>query len=140
MPDDHSREAPKPSRSLLDEMRDIAAQLLNEQKNRAADVAHVFADALQQTGGTMQERDDKLVADYAHRAGETVERLSQTVRTKTFADLAEDTAAFARRKPKVFVLSAAAAGFLFGQLIHGGASAPSATPPTPSDSAGGRDI
>ncbi|HWK43240.1 MAG TPA: hypothetical protein VNT30_00860 [Stellaceae bacterium] len=142
MPDDCAQDAPKPSGSLLDEVRSVAVQLIEEQKNRAAEVVHVLADALRQTGDTMGERDDKLVAHYANRAAEGVEHLSQAVRTKTLSGLAEDTAEFARRQPKLFVVSAAAVGFLLGQLIHGGGKDGGAAegPRKPADLIVGRDI
>jgi ElaB/YqjD/DUF883 family membrane-anchored ribosome-binding protein len=58
------------------------------------------------------------LVDYAEEAVAKLGDLASHVRTRGFDGLIEDTQRFARRRPGVFLASAAAAGFLAGRAVR----------------------
>lgn len=76
-----------------------------------------FADALRQTGGTLQERQEDAVADYANVAADQLEKFSGYLRQQDLGNILQEIQGFARRQPEVFVAGTLAAGFLLGRLF-----------------------
>jgi ElaB/YqjD/DUF883 family membrane-anchored ribosome-binding protein len=105
------------SPQIMDEVREAAQQMLDEQKTRAAEAVHGVAEALRQTAGQLQQREAGLTARYAGRAADQVDRLSDMVRDQSLASLLQDTETFARRQPEWFLAGSVAAGFLLGRFL-----------------------
>ena len=76
-----------------------------------------FADALRQTGGTLQERQEDAVADYANVAADQLEKFSGYLRQQDLGNILQEIQGFARRQPEVFVAGTLAAGFRLGRLF-----------------------
>jgi ElaB/YqjD/DUF883 family membrane-anchored ribosome-binding protein len=99
------------------QMRDAAQSVLNEQKGRVADVVHDLAEALRRTADTLEREENPAVARYADQAAAQIDRFSETMRRREFADLLAGTEDFARRRPSLFIAGAVATGFVIGRLL-----------------------
>jgi hypothetical protein len=101
---------------IVDEIRDAAETLLEEQKQRAADAVHSVADALQRTAQTL-DRENMPIAHYATRAAERIDEFSERFRQRRWSDLTAEAEGFARRQPALFLAGAVAMGFVFGRVM-----------------------
>lgn len=134
------------------QMRDAAQSVLNEQKDRVADVVHFLAEALRRTAHTLEREENAAVARYADQAAAQIDRFSETVRRRELPDLLAGTEDFARRQPSLFIAGAVATGFVIGRLLArpsegdsaprgyamtGGEHAPHAGAPAPEAPLGG---
>jgi ElaB/YqjD/DUF883 family membrane-anchored ribosome-binding protein len=99
------------------QMREAAASLLDEQKERMASAVHGIADMLRRTADTLERENNATAARYADRAAAQIDRLSQTVRNRELGEIVASTEDFARRQPALFVAGAVAAGFVLGRLL-----------------------
>jgi len=102
---------------LGEQMRDAAASLLDEQKDRMASAVHGVADMLRRTADTLERENNATAAHYADRAAAQFDRLSETVRSRRFGDMVASTEDFARRQPALFIAGAIAAGFVIGRVL-----------------------
>jgi hypothetical protein len=102
---------------LGEQMRDAAASLIDEQKERMAMAVHGIADMLRRTADTLERENNATAAHYADRAAAQVDRLSETVRNRELGEMVASTEAFARRQPALFIAGAVAAGFVLGRLL-----------------------
>jgi gas vesicle protein len=89
---------------------DHAAQSIR----RVADQAEALAEGRPQDAGA--------VADYVRRAGGKAREVAGHVEQRGIEGVMNDVQDFARRKPGAFLLGCAAAGFVAGRLIRGGAA------------------
>jgi hypothetical protein len=101
---------------IVDEIRDAAAALLEEQKERAADAVHGVADALQRTAQTL-DRDNMPIAQFAARAAVRIDAFSERFRQRPWNDLMAEAEDVARRQPALFLAGAVAMGFVFGRFM-----------------------
>ncbi len=102
---------------LSDQMREAAASLLDEQKDRMAAAVHGVADMLRRTADTLERENNATAAHYADRAAAQIDRLSETVRSRQFGEMVTAAEDFARRQPALFIAGAVAAGFVIGRLL-----------------------
>lgn len=102
---------------LGEQMRDAAASLLDEQKDRMASAVHGVADMLRRTADTLERENNATAAHYADQAATHIDRLSETVRSRPFGEMVTGAEAFARRQPALFIAGAVAAGFVIGRLL-----------------------
>jgi hypothetical protein len=113
---------------FLDAARAAVVAVLDEQKERAADRVAAVGEAVRRAGQPLDPEAMPRTADFARRTAEEIDAFSAAVRARSWEELAADTAAFARRRPALFVAGAAALGFVAGRLIAGpGAPAPPAS-------------
>jgi hypothetical protein len=63
------------------------------------------------------------VADYVRRAGGQVRQVADRLDERGVDGVVDDVQNFARRRPGAFLLGCAAAGFVTGRLLRGGAAA-----------------
>jgi len=103
---------------LVDQVRSQVTGLIEGQKDRVAGGIETAADLLRTAGGTVRELHQGLAADALEGAADRVEGLAESVRDQDLTHLAEETAAFARRRPAVFAGSALALGFLSARLLR----------------------
>jgi ElaB/YqjD/DUF883 family membrane-anchored ribosome-binding protein len=102
---------------FMDAARSAAESLLEEQKRQVAARVSGIAEALRSAAHSLDASQNTIIARYVDRAAGQVEGISRTVRDRRWDEIAAETEAFARRQPALFVLGAAAAGFLVGRLV-----------------------
>jgi hypothetical protein len=95
-------------------------QTADEQKGRGADAMRGFAKALH---GAADDLDGQSpgVARYARKAAESVESLSDTVRSRSVNDLVVAAKDTARAHPTAFFVGAVAAGFALSRFFKSSA-------------------
>lgn len=91
-------------------------------KDKTADALHSVADATRNAAGKITDPKMQPIADYANKAAESLDRWSDTLKTRNFDELSEDLRTSVRANPMVAVGVAAAAGFLLARLFTSGGS------------------
>ena len=86
-----------------DTARDKAESAASRQKMKATGQLESISSALRQTSGSLRDTDQGTIADYAERAAQQVDRLSEYVRTRSLGDLIDEAEQFARREPALFL-------------------------------------
>jgi hypothetical protein len=115
-------EAAAQARGLVDQAKNELRGQSRSQADHAAKVIHRVgdqADAL--AAGRVDEAG--AVADYVRQAGQRAHDVAERIDQRGVDGLLDDVQTFARRKPGAFLLGCAAAGFVAGRLIRGGAAA-----------------
>ena len=111
-------EATAQARQLLDQARQQLQSQGGEQKSRATDGLRSLADELSglvQGEGTSNDMVTGLARDAEQRVRSTAEWLE----THEPSDVLDEARRFARRRPGMFLLGAAAVGFFGGRLVRG---------------------
>lgn len=104
----------------MDAMRSAQGELrghASQQTDRAAVGLASFADQIK---ALVDGRTDEAgqAADYARQAGDKVSQLAGRLQDGGFDGLVDDLRGFARRRPGLFLIGAAAAGFAAGRMIR----------------------
>jgi hypothetical protein len=113
---------------LADQAQSTAGQVTNQakqqatsqvesQKGRAVDTLVTVAQALRQTGQQLHQQDQGAVGGYVEQAAERVEALTNHLRTRDVPQLIAETQDFARRQPGLFLIGAAALGFVGARFL-----------------------
>lgn len=89
----------------------IATQLTS-QKDRVSTGIDSMAEAIRQAGQQLQQQGQTPVADYANKAADQVERVSQYLSAKDVSELQADAAQYARSQPVIFLAGAFALGWV----------------------------
>ena len=111
-------EAMSQARTLLDQTREQLTTQGSAQQEKAASGLHSLADEL--TGMLNGEgAQSGLAADLTQQVSEHIRTAAQWLETREPSDVLADVRGFARQRPGVFLLSAAAVGFLGGRLTRG---------------------
>jgi hypothetical protein len=100
-------------RSAQDELRGHASQ----QTDRAAQGLHGLAGQIQ---ALVEGRTDEagVAGDYARQAGDKVRQVAGRLEDGGFEGVVDDVRRFAQRRPGLFLIGAAAAGFAAGRMIR----------------------
>ena len=98
---------------LRDQGRSQADQVANAVR-RVADQAEALAEGRVEEAGN--------VRDYAQQAGDRMHQLADELGQRGIDGVLNDVQNFARRRPGAFLAGCAAAGFVAGRLIRGGAA------------------
>jgi hypothetical protein len=114
------RSASRPISGLAERLKEDGRQTLEQRKRSAADRVEEIAQALERTGAQFSENEPTL-ADLAARLASTVGNLATRLREGSFDDLADDTRAFARRNPGLFIAGGLLAGFAFARFVKASA-------------------
>ena len=101
-----------------DQMREAAHSLLHEKKERLATAVDGFADAFRHAAGALDPNGLYGGALYAEQAAARIERISEGVRNYHLSDVVASAEGFARRRPALYVASAAAVGFILCRLLN----------------------
>jgi hypothetical protein len=120
----------------------IKGQLAN-QKHMASQRMVPVQSALRETAQQLRRQGQGSVGDYAERAADQVERFSTYLRETEVDEIMDEVRGFARRRPGLFLGSAAAIGFFATRFLKSSSEqqrAPvgdgfSTTPPTATSSA-----
>lgn len=120
------------AREVKDEVATQARGLVDQAKTELRDQGRSQADQAAQTIRRIGDQATALaegrvdeagaVADYVGRAGDQVRQVADRVDRQGVEGIVNEVQEFARRRPGVFLLGCAAAGFVAGRLIRGGAA------------------
>jgi hypothetical protein len=92
------------------------SQLAN-QKHNASQRLTPIQSALRESAQQLRNQGQGQVGDYAEKAADQVERFSSYLRQTDVDEIAEEVRGFARRRPGLFLGSAAAVGFLATRFL-----------------------
>jgi len=113
-------EAASQARMLLDEARGQLTSQGTAQQEKAASGLRTIADELSgMVNGTVEK--PGIASEFAQQASDRVRTFADTLENGSPSDLLNEVRRFARQRPGVFLLSAAALGFLGGRLTRGAA-------------------
>jgi ElaB/YqjD/DUF883 family membrane-anchored ribosome-binding protein len=98
-------------------VRDGAAHLLDEQRQHAANEITALGEVLRRSVQSLNEAASDTVTQYTDQAVSRIDGLADTVRQRTWSEMAGDIENFARRWPVAFVASAAGLGFVAGRFM-----------------------
>jgi hypothetical protein len=130
---------------LVGAARDSATSMMDEQRNRAADQIASIAGMVRNSVQSLDRQSAGTICQYADDTARQIDNFAETLRTRSWGELAGDVEDFARRWPVVFMASAIGAGALVGRfLVSSGTRvsrmpAPMQSPPSTTASAGMSD-
>lgn len=101
-------------------LKEDGRETLEQRKRSAADRVDGIAQALERTGAQFSENEPTL-AELATRLSSTVGNLATRLREGSVDDLVEDTRAFARRNPGLFIAAGVVAGFVLARFAKASA-------------------
>jgi uncharacterized protein YjbJ (UPF0337 family) len=131
-----------------------AGQLRDQVSNQGREVIHTASSAIKDQGRVQTEQlastvrrwadqsraladgrpaEAEPLADYLGQAANRATGLAERLEQRGFDGVIEDVQGFARRRPGVFLLGAAIAGFGVGRLLRSGAAAGSGSQPRTGD-------
>jgi hypothetical protein len=108
---------------VVDRVRSTATQQLSNQKERATNGLGGVAQAVRQTAQPLRDNQQDVIAQYAEKAADQIERLSAQLRDKDVSELVSDAQRFARRQPAVFIGAAFALGIVTARFLKSSGSA-----------------
>jgi hypothetical protein len=110
---------------VAEQAKQQATSQLTSQKDRAVDGLVTVAQALRQTGQTLQQQEQGAVAGYVDQVAQRVESVTNYLRAHEVHEMVEDTQDLARRQPALFLTGALALGFIGARfLMSSGQRAP----------------
>jgi hypothetical protein len=114
------RSASRPSRGFAQRLKDDGRRTLEQRKRSAAARVDEFAQAIGRTGAQFREN-EPTIAELANRLAGTVGNLATRLRDGTVDDLVDDTRAFARQNPALFIAGGIAAGLVLARFVKASA-------------------
>jgi vacuolar-type H+-ATPase subunit H len=117
-------EALTSARNLVGEATGSLREQADQQTERAASGVRSLAEQMR---ALAEGRTDEAGAagDYARQAGDKLQQVADRLQSGGLEGALSDLQGFARRRPGVFLLGAAAAGFAVGRLVRGAQAASS---------------
>jgi hypothetical protein len=110
-------DAKKVGSELVSAARDSATALLDAQRARAADQIVAIGEALRRSAQSFEPTGIGALTQYVDQAADQICEFAETVRDRSWNDLAGDVENFARRYPTMFMLSALGIGFIAGRFL-----------------------
>lgn len=86
-------------------------------KLRATETLDGFARSIHDVAGNLEEQVGPQLAQYAHRAADTLDEFSAALRNKSVDELLDDTRSFVRRSPAIAIGAAVALGFALSRFL-----------------------
>ena len=111
------RSASRPSSGFAQRLKEDGRRTLEQRKRSAADRVEGIAQALGRSGAQFVENDEATLAELLNRLSGTVGNLATRLREGSIDDLVEDTRAFARRNPSLFIAGGLLAGFVLARFV-----------------------
>jgi hypothetical protein len=102
---------------LVGAARDSAVSLIDAQRGRAADQVVAIGDALRRSVESFESTGASSLVQYANQAADQLSGFADTVRDRSWGELATDVESFARRYPLTFMASAMGIGFVAGRFL-----------------------
>jgi hypothetical protein len=117
-----TKEATAQARNLVSEATGQVRDHAGQQTQRAASGLRSLSEQVRAlTEGHPEEAG--TAGDYARQASDKLQQLAQRLEDGGLEGLLEDLQGFARRRPGVFLIGAAAAGFAVGRVVRGAQAA-----------------
>lgn len=107
---------------LRGQATDKARSAAEDGKLRATDTLDSFARSIHDVAGNIEEQVGPQLAQYAHRAADTLDEFSTTLRNKSVDELVDDARSFVRRSPAIAIGAAVAVGFALSRFLKATAS------------------
>ena len=114
------RSATRPARGFTQRLKEDGRRTLEQRKRSAAERVEEIAQAIERTGAQFSENEPTL-ADVATRLAATVGNLATRLREGSIDDLVDDTRAFARRNPGLFLAGGVVAGLVLARFVKASA-------------------
>lgn len=114
---DLAQEAKDQTSKMAHQAKDQVNQLVSQRKDQAAERLGSFASVLRDTAGKLNEQDENGIGQYANRAADQVERLSNYLRDRDASAFLRDSETFARRHPDVFLGGVFLAGLVLARFF-----------------------
>jgi hypothetical protein len=108
------------ARGVLGGIQQRVTSRVDEQKNRAADGLGGIADVFRTAGNELRAENEAL-ASYVDMAGDQMRRFAETIRQRGVAEMMDDVAVFARRRPALFIGGAFLVGLGIARFIKSSA-------------------
>src|SRR3954451_18211818 len=102
---------------LVGAARDSAVSLIDAQRARAADQITALGDALRRSAESFESTGAGGLVEYANQAADQISGFADTVRDRSWNELAGDLESFGRRYPMTFMASAMSIGFVLGRFL-----------------------
>jgi hypothetical protein len=122
--DTNPRSASRPASGFAQRLKEDGRRTLEQRKRSAADRVDGIAQALERTGAHFTENDEPTLAELIGRVSGTVGNLATRLREGSVDDLLDDTRAFARRNPGLFIAAGVLAGFAAARFVKASAQRP----------------
>jgi hypothetical protein len=110
------RSTARSARGFTQRLKEDGRRTLEQRKRSAADRVDEIAQAIGRTGEQFSANEPTL-ADLASRLAGTVGNLATRLREGSIDDLVDDTRAFARRNPSLFIAGGMLAGFALARFV-----------------------
>jgi hypothetical protein len=110
------RSTARSARGFTQRLKEDGRRTLEQRKRSAAARVEEIAQAIGRTGEQFSDNEPTL-ADLAGRLAGTVGNLATRLREGSIDDLVEDTRAFARRNPSLFIAGGLLAGFALARFV-----------------------
>ena len=110
-------DAKKVGSELVGAARDSAVSLIDAQRARAADQLAAIGDALRRSAESFEPTGAGALTQYVDQAADQLCGFADTVRDRSWNELAGDLEGFARRYPTMFMVSAMGIGFVLGRFL-----------------------
>ena len=102
---------------LLGALRDAGTAIFEAHKQLAASQTAEVAEAVQRFGRSVDQTESRVINRYCDRAADYVKGAADTMRARSWGEIATDAEDLARRRPALFVLAALGTGFIAGRLL-----------------------
>jgi uncharacterized membrane-anchored protein YhcB (DUF1043 family) len=113
------QETQRQAKDLLDQGRSQVKEQVVSQQQKAAQSLATLAQELRGLADGSSSGAPGPARDLLQQASGTIEQFADRLQNRDPAELLDDVRSFARRKPGMFLLGAAAAGMLVGRLTSG---------------------
>jgi hypothetical protein len=107
--------------SARDTLRGGIEGLVTQGKDRVVGRLGDLAGSIRHVGDRLSDQQVELLARYADQAATRVEEASDYLRERDLDELLQDTRAFARRRPEIFVGGAFVVGLLVARFLKSSA-------------------
>jgi uncharacterized phage infection (PIP) family protein YhgE len=131
-----AQETQRQAKDLLDQGRTQVKDQVVSQQQKAGQSLSSLAQELRSLADGSSEGAPGPARDLLQQASSSVENFASMLQNREPAELLDEVRAFARRKPGLFLLGAAAAGVLAGRLTSGVRAAHTSSSPSGTGSAG----
>jgi hypothetical protein len=112
----NARSASQSARGFAQRLKEDGRQTIEQRKRSAAERVEGIAQAIERTGAQFSENEPTL-ADLANRLAGTVGNFATRLREGSIDELLDDTRAFARRNPGLFIAGGVVAGFALARFV-----------------------
>lgn len=124
---DMAQQAKETAGNLVGQARTQVKTQLTSQKDKAAESLGGVAEAIRQTGTTLNEQDQPApVGRYVNQAADVIDNVAQYLRTKDIDEMFGQVEDLARRQPAVFIGAAFALGFMAARFLKSSGTAATA--------------